>query len=240
MAGRHHRGVDRTVAILEAVAHAPRGLTLTDLSRALDAPASSVQQLVNGLLAVGYLNADSLRYELGPGAFALTMGNDWSTVAPVSHDLVENLSEELRCSILIGVIVGDNLMYFDEAGHDPGLDYYARSRRRRPLLRTAGGKRILAGLSDAELTPRLNELSATHPSSEIDEFLRQLPQIRRTGLARGDALPNIVAVAAGIPGRRGRTAAALCAVSTPEDMEERFDDIGSTLLERVTQLGNGR
>lgn len=238
MAAQHHRGVDRTVGILEAVARAPAGLTLTELSRILNAPVSSVQQLVNGLVAVGFLTEESRRFGLGPGAYALTMGADWSLVAPISHDLVESLSQELNCTIVLGVLVGDNVMYFSEAGKDPAIDYYARTRSRRPILRSSGGKRLLAGMPDDELQQRLRSLATTHPASEIDEFLRQLPEIRATGLARGDALPNIVAVAAGVPGRRGRLAAALVAVSSPEDMCQRFDEVGAVLLDRIARLGS--
>ncbi len=240
MPAEHHRGVDRIVAILEAVAHSPDGMTLTELSRMLKAPVSSVQKLTNGLLAVGYLVSDDRRFELGPGAFALTMGGEWSSVAPVSHDLVERLSVELNCSIVLGVLVGDNLMYFDEAGNDPGIDYYARSRRRRPILTSSGGKRLLAGMSDDELHERLRRLSQTSPASEIDQFLQELPEIRRTGLALGYALPNISAIAAGVPGRRGRLAAALVAVGSPVDMGGRHEEVGAALLERIKQLETAR
>lgn len=235
MPGRHHRGVDRTVAILEAVAHAPDGLTLTRLATVIDAPVSSTQQLVNGLVAVGYLSSDAGQFTLGPGAFALTMGSDWSSVAPISHELIVRLSKRLDCTIVLGVLVGDNLMYFDEAGNDPALDYYARTRQRRPILRSSGGKRLLAGLPDELLQRRLRELSTSHPSEEIDAFLQELPEIRRTGLAYGDQVTNIVAVAAGVPGRRGQLAAALIAVGTPEFMRDRWQDMGQVLLDEIEQ-----
>lgn len=235
MTGQHHRGVDRTVAILETVARAHDGFTLTDIARVLKAPVSSVQQLVNGLVAVGFLTDDARRFNLGPGAYALTMGADWSSVAPISHQLVESLSVELDCTIVLGVLVGDNVMYFDEAGKDPTIDYYARTRTRRPILTSSGGKRLLAALPDSELQPRLRRLSQTHPASEIEEFLRQLPEIRATGLARGEALPNLLAVAAGVPGRRGPLAAALVAVGTTAQMADRFDHVGGVLLDRIKQ-----
>ncbi|NKY34672.1 helix-turn-helix domain-containing protein [Nocardia speluncae] len=233
MKGKHHRGVDRTVAILESVARRRDGLTLTELARALDAPVSSVQQLVYGLVAVGFLNEDDRRFTLGPGAFALTMQTDWRSIAPISHELVEDLSAELGCTMALGLLVGDNLMYFDEAGSDPAIEYYATSRSRRPVLASAGGKRLLAGLPDFELQHRLRSLSERHPAGEVDQFLAELPEIRATGLAYGRALEDILAVAAGIPGRRGKPAAALIAVGSPASMVGRIDDVGAILLERI-------
>lgn len=235
MPGKHHRGVDRTVAILEATARTQGGLTLTDLARTLEAPVSSVQQLVNGLVAVGFLTEKSKRFTLGPGAFALTMNSDWRSVAPLSHDLLESLSTELECTIALGLLVGDNLMYFDEAGTDPAIDFYASTRSRRPLLVSSGGKILLAGLPDFELRQRLLSLGETHPADEIDQFLAELPSIRASGLARGNALPDALAVAAGVPGPRGRLAASLIAVGSPASMETRMDEIGAALLERISQ-----
>ncbi|WP_328393557.1 IclR family transcriptional regulator [Nocardia sp. NBC_00416] len=237
--GKHHRGVDRTVAILESVARAPTGLTLTELARGLDAPVSSVQQLVYGLVAVGFLDEDDRRFTLGPGAFALTMRTDWRSIAPISHELVEDLSADLGCTIVLGLLVGDNLMYFDEAGSDPAIEYYATTRRRRPILVSAGGKRLLAGLPDFELQHRLRGLSERHPASEVDQFLAELPGIRKTGLAYGRALEDILAVAAGVPGRRGKLAAALIAVGSPADMAGRIEDVGAALLERIREHGGG-
>lgn len=236
MAGAHHRGVDRTVAILEAVARVRDGLTLSELSHRLDAPVSSVQQLVNGLVAVGYVVQDARRYVLGPGAFALTMGADWSSIAPVSHERLEKLADELGCSVVLGHLVGDHLMYFDEVGNDPAIDYYAKTRSRRPILLSAGGKRLLAGLPDDELHQRLRALSADHEPVEIDSFLEELPTIRSTGLAYGRALPGIVAVAAGIPGRRGRLTGALVASGTLGELEPRLDVLGPALLDRARQF----
>jgi DNA-binding IclR family transcriptional regulator len=234
--GRHHRGVDRTVAILENVAHSRTGLSLSEIARRLDAPVSSIQGLTNGLVATGYLIEEARRYLLGPGAYALTMGADWSLVAPVSHRLIEELAQELGCALVVGMMVGDSLVYFDEVGEDPLVDFYAKSRSRRPLLTSSGGKCLLAALPDPELNQRLRELSASHPSEQIDAFLSELPEIRRTGLARGWGIPDTAAIAAGVPGRSGRIVAAVIAAGPDHVLGPRLDDIGTALLERIRQF----
>lgn len=236
MAGKHHRGVDRIVAIMEAVTRAKSGLSLTEIARILDAPVSSAQQLINGLIATGFLNESNRKFTLGPGVFALTMGADWRSVAPVSHDILENLSSDLDCSIVLGLLVGDSMIYFDEAGDDPAINYYAKTRSRRPLLVSAGGKLLLAHLPHAELQERLQSLSETSPASHIDNFLSECSQIRETGLAYGAALDGVVAVAAGIPGKRDKLAAALIAGGTKQAMEPRLDEVGAILLERLGHL----
>ena len=45
MPARHHRTVDRTVAIIEQTARSRDGVTLAELAKTLSAPKSSVQEL---------------------------------------------------------------------------------------------------------------------------------------------------------------------------------------------------
>ena len=71
MPARPHRTVDRVIGILETVSLNPRGVTLAELAKALNAAKSSVQELTNGLLAHGYLTEDDRRFHLGPGPFIL-------------------------------------------------------------------------------------------------------------------------------------------------------------------------
>lgn len=73
VAGKHHRTVDRVVFALEIIARSSGGLTLKAVADALQAPMSSTQQLLSGLVATGYLDSDGKRYVLGPGPRILTL-----------------------------------------------------------------------------------------------------------------------------------------------------------------------
>lgn len=66
-----HRTVTRVLEILETVARAHDPVTLTQLSRALGAPKSSLHGLVGGLLQRGYLRDADGGYRMGAGAHAL-------------------------------------------------------------------------------------------------------------------------------------------------------------------------
>lgn len=224
--------------ILESVAHSPDGLTLSEISRRLGAPISSVQQLVNGLVATGYVLENNRRYYIGPGVFTLTMGADWSTVAPVSHGLLTRLSEQLGVVVLLGVIVGDNLIYVDASGDDPRLEYYVYNRSRRPLVNTAGGKILLASLPDHRLQERLSELRAVYDVEDVDTFVTELHQIRRNGYATSAAVAESFAVGVGIPGRSpGSVPAALVAVGPREDTMKRVTELAERLRAAITESG---
>src|SRR4026209_2324482 len=119
---RPHRTVDRVIGILETVSLSPRGVTFAELANALDAAKSSVQELTNGLLARGYLVEEDGRFHLGPGPFIPAARAHTLAALSVDHRLVVELNNVLRCSVLVGVRVGDAIVFVDHVGQEsPGL-----------------------------------------------------------------------------------------------------------------------
>src|ERR671935_2575050 len=80
-----HRTVDRIAAIQETVASRPEGISLTQLARRMDAPVSSIQKLVNGLVATGYLAEVGRRFVLGPAPYVLSVRAGRPPVRTLRH-----------------------------------------------------------------------------------------------------------------------------------------------------------
>ena len=91
MPAHPHRTVDRVIGILETVSLSPRGLTLAELSTALDAAKSSIQELTNGLLARGYLTEEDRRFHLRPGPFILAARANKLAALSLDHRFVAEL-----------------------------------------------------------------------------------------------------------------------------------------------------
>jgi DNA-binding IclR family transcriptional regulator len=183
MPARPHRTVDRVTGILETVSLSRRGVTLAELAKALDAAKSSVQELTNGLLARGYLVEEDGRFHLGPGPFILAARANTLAALSVDHRFVVELHNSLRCNVLVGVRVGDAIVFVDHVGQEsPGLTYVARTHARRPLYTSAAGKTLLANLPDEEMD-RLLDLAGPDQAGEVRQFLAELPEIRATRLA---------------------------------------------------------
>jgi len=131
---RPHRTVDRVIEILETVSLSPRGVTLAELAAALDAAKSSVQELTNGLLARGYLIEEDRRFHLGPGPFILAVRANKLATVSLDHQFVAELARLLGCTVLVGVRVGDAIVFTDLVGEEsPSLTFVARTHARRPL-----------------------------------------------------------------------------------------------------------
>jgi len=235
---RPHRTVDRVIGILETVSLSPRGVTLAELAATLEAAKSSVQELTNGLLARGYLIEEERRFHLGPGPFILASRANKLAALSLDHRFVAELRKALGRTVLVGVRVGDAIVFTDFEGEEsPGLAFVARTRARRPLYTSAAGKTLLANVPDDEMY-RLLDLASPEQAGEVRQFLAELPDIRSRRLAfnRGATFPDAFVVATPLSAPDGSLVAAISAVVDPAEAD-RLDDVGEELKKAVAALG---
>jgi DNA-binding IclR family transcriptional regulator len=236
MPARHHRTVDRIVAILEQIARHSDGMSLSELAGRLEAPKSSIQGLTNGLLATGYLVEQHGRLHLGSGPFMLSSSVPNLPIRKIHHDQVVAVHAKVGHIVLIGVRMGFEHVFIDHAGEDVETDYVLSIRPRRPLLRTATGKIILAHLPDTELVTILRQWARTEDDQHrAAEFLATRAEIRTTGLAYNDPdTPlGMDAVATPLYDPDGTFLAAVCA-TRGRDRDADMPTVGARLRDAVS------
>jgi DNA-binding IclR family transcriptional regulator len=225
--------------ILETVSLSPRGVTLAELATALGAAKTSVQELTNGLLARGYLIEEEHRFHLGPGPFILAARANKLAALSLDHEIIVELGKALGCTVLVGVRVGDAMIFTDHAGQEsPSLTFAARTHARRPLYTSAAGKVLLANVPDDEMH-RLLDLAGPEHAGDVRQFLTELPEIRSRRLAfnRGVTIADAFVVATPLMAPDGRMIAAIsAAVESPE--ADRLDNLGEELKKAVAALGS--
>jgi DNA-binding IclR family transcriptional regulator len=147
------RSVSRAVQILDAVSEGP-SLTVTELSRALKLPKSSVFELVSTLAAEGLVKKEdsSSRYRLGLRLIELARaaGHDLE-VRQVARPLIENLRDEFNETVQLTVLDGEEILYVDGCESSRQLRTFFQAGDRAPLHCTALGKAILAVLPAGEM-----------------------------------------------------------------------------------------
>ena len=220
--------VDRVSALLEAAARSSEGLTLTELARAIDSPISSVQGLVNGLVATGYLDETDRRYTLGPAPYLLNLIADRPIVSVVPHEALVALHEETGLTTVLAVGVGTNAFYIDHSGTDARFAYLVESRARRPLLRTSSGWVLLSHKDRRDLW---SHLRAAPPEEQqrVEDLLEEMPTILETGVcatAKSSDTGDGVAIAVW---EHGRVVAAVAVVGMREEIDSRRGELADTL-----------
>jgi len=231
-APQNHRTIDRVTQILEEVVYNP-GMTFAELARALDAPKSSVHGFIRGLLAAGWLYEDSHRFYLGPAVYGLTLATGHIRAGLVTDGDLTALHEATGATVFLGLRAGDHLIYVAEAGSDTLAGFAARTNIRRSLLETAGGKALLAAMSE----PDRNAFLRRRPADDtplIEQFLADFDEIRQTRLARNTLHGGArSAIATTVRNRDGEVVAEVTLVGPSSQIAPKAKKLGRTLLEHV-------
>lgn len=90
---KSHRTIDRVTQILEEVVHQP-GISFAELTRALDAPKSSVHGFIRGLQAKGWLYENNRQFYLGPAIYGLTLAGGHIPAGQVTQADLDALHKE--------------------------------------------------------------------------------------------------------------------------------------------------
>ncbi len=229
---QNHRTVDRVTRILEEVVYKP-GMTFAELARALDAPKSSVHGFLSGLLARGWLYEAERRYFLGPAVYGLTMASGHIRAGLVTHADLEALHADTKLTVFLGVPAGDHLIYVDEAGADDVAGFEARSNIRRTLLRTAGGKSLLAARPAHEREAFLRRCGRDEQEF-VEIFLNELGAIERTRIATNTRLSGTrYAIGTVVRNQAGQAVAAATLVGPTQEMQPRAARLAKLLLRHV-------
>jgi DNA-binding IclR family transcriptional regulator len=229
---QNHRTVDRVTRILEEVVYRP-GMTFGELSRAVDAPKSSVHGFVGGLLAQGWLYEADHRFYLGPAVYALTLASGHIRAGTVTHADLESLRAEADTAVFLGVHAGEHLIYIAEVGSDPVVGFDARSNIRRVPLATAGGKVQLAARPDVEREAYLRRRPPDQ-AELVQSFLEELPEIQATRIATNLRQGGRrFAIATTVDDQSGEAVGSVTLVGTAADMQSREGELRELLLQHV-------
>jgi DNA-binding IclR family transcriptional regulator len=184
-----HRTVDRVAQMLEAAARSESGLTLTELAASVEAPLSSIQSLVNGLVAAGFLAEADRRFQLGPAPYLLSSMANRPLVRSVGRAQLEALQSNSGHAVVLAVLMSRSVYYVDMVGDLAKFQYLTDRMIPRPPLRSSAGRAIAATLERRELWGLIQSLP-NEDAGIIDGFLAEVDTIRDSGLAYGAGLTD--------------------------------------------------
>jgi DNA-binding IclR family transcriptional regulator len=232
-----HRNTGRIVTIMEALAAAPAGLTLSALVELLDAPRSSVHQLMQGLLSIGYAAMDSGRYVVGPALRALA-GRPGLAIRPstLRRDL-QPLADDTGETVIFGVLAGLDVIYVEQIESTHVIRYVAPLYRRKSLVNTAMGKAMLAALPESEVR-RLVLHSSAFDSVDRDGYIKELDQVRRDGVSynRGNTVAGVYAAASCVRDGAGRAFGAVSVVGPESRMATCLEAHAAQVINTARQI----
>ncbi len=186
---RRREGVQviaRAAEMLRRLAAEPHGLTLIELSARVGLPRSTAHRIVSALAQEGFVRpAPSGKLRIGPALVGLAVASRSDLRHEVSPYL-ERLSHELRETVDLAVLDGGEVLFIDQYTSRRTLRIVSEIGARFPLHATANGKALLAAVPPEELSDLLPKRLAAATENTITDreaLLRELDQIRATGIA---------------------------------------------------------
>ncbi|TVR07760.1 MAG: IclR family transcriptional regulator [Salinarimonadaceae bacterium] len=226
----------KAVVVLEAFCNRERYLSLSDLVAITGLDKSSAQRCTRTLKELGYLeqHPKTRRYAIGRRVLDLSFAYLHSNplivrAAPIMIELRQTARERVDLSVLDG----PDLIYVYRLQTKREALSAALVGKRIPVYSSAGGRALLARLSDDEAMAILaaSDLQPRTPYtlSDPEAIMAEVRRARTKGYALqvGEWRPGEIAAAAAVTDQEGRPIAALhIAGSTtewsPEDFERRM------------------
>ncbi|AWQ07664.1 transcriptional regulator, IclR family, C-terminal domain protein [Bordetella bronchiseptica E014] len=219
------RSLLRILGIFEVLAHRAGGVTLAELSAALEAPKSSLLLLLRPLVAHKYLVHASGRYELGASIFKLSAEVLASAgITRILRPYIEQLAARCEESVFLALIDKEakTVTYVDGIDSRQAIRYSVPIGTQRPLHVSAAGK-VLFAFQDLAWqkkylkTVKLKPMTSK-PLPDRAAFEVQLQEIREAGVAVsiGEAVAGASGIAAPVVKADG-TASYAFMIAAPSD-----------------------
>ncbi|MBL8385433.1 MAG: IclR family transcriptional regulator [Burkholderiales bacterium] len=231
------RSVARLLALFDRLAVAPEGMSLADLSAALEAPKSSLLNLLRPLVAEGYVVHDGSTYHLGPSMFRLAASvlSSWNFPRLVRPFLTELSLRTAETAVLSRLDRRAEVVTYVEIIEGPHpVRYHIPVGTTRPILSTAAGKIMLAhadpGWREAFLRKTRFPVRGIVPVTRA-ALLEELDQVRSEGVAISldRHIPGVSAIAAPVFGVDGECVAALTIAGPSQRIRGALDALVATI-----------
>ncbi|MBP1964136.1 IclR family transcriptional regulator [Paenibacillus aceris] len=236
------KSADRVLDIFELFAEAEvRELSLMDITRRLELPASSVFKILQNLVHRGYLEKDEngKMFHLGYKIFQIGAKYAQHTNLTTEFQYIAGqIVTEVNEAVYLSIRSDRNILYIAEKQSTHHVRFVSHLGMKLPLHTTAMGKLFLSAMSDKDVVELYREqelgLLTDQTISEPEKLLEQLKEIRREGVAysQGEAVQGIRCVAAPILNANQEMIAAM-SISIPTTRWK--EDTWSQMTELVTQ-----
>jgi IclR family transcriptional regulator, KDG regulon repressor len=240
--------VNRAMDILELFLDTDTELSPRDFATRLGLPRTTVFELVNTLVARGYLKRVSdepARYRLGVRVFQLgSVYSDRLDLAREGRAVAEDVAARCDETVHVAVLDGHHVVYIAKVDSTRSVRMVSAVGRRLPAHCTAVGKMLLAGLSPGAVRARLPEdepLPAwtPHTITSVRRLERELEKIRIDGVAfdHGESHADVTCVSAPVFDHRSEAVAAI-SISVPTSRWDQKSDTAwvELVVEGAAQL----
>jgi DNA-binding IclR family transcriptional regulator len=240
--------LDRALTVLECIAQSRKGFSVSELSRRLTLPKSSVHLILRTFERRGYLQKQRTggRYRFGMKLMSLGhLALDGVELRDEARPILERLVRETGLTAHLGILERGEIVIIERIDAASPIRVVSFVGRRMKLHSTAVGKALAAFLPRAEIDAQMAQ-APLEPQNERtiaspEAFQRELDQIRGRGYAFNDEEDElgVRAVGAAIRDADGASLAAVSVVGTTGQLPlERVEAVGVAVREAANEISS--
>lgn len=243
-AGDRRRGIDRVIALLDALLQQHRPTRIGDIARQIGAPRSTTYEIVARLIEADILEAYGSEGHVYFGRAAHLFGRAYADANPLLRrveDLLERLAAETQATTQFCGLKGNKYVVIDSRDGgglfrittDVGVEV--------PIPWTASGRLLLDHMSPEEITALVPPEDFRLPDGRVlpvATFLAEVAQARADGSCTTIGLSDRFACCLAAPIRDGAGIAlsTLCFVIPADTPEPRRDELLTRLVAEAERL----
>jgi DNA-binding IclR family transcriptional regulator len=238
--------LERALEILEHLVNFPEGLSLMELTQALEFPKNSVFRITTTLLNKGYLVRDGENKRFTLSSKLLTLGHralSEKPLVPLAIDLMHECRDALKETVLIGTLVETECVVLEQVLGSHPFKFSIDLGIRIPLHVSAPGKALLAYLPEKELQSVLDRIKLARFNEKTittkHALQVELRHVRECGYAldRGEQLQGIHCVAAPVFNQHRYPVAAIWTTGPIDRLpSESFAKVGAVMREYADRI----
>jgi IclR family acetate operon transcriptional repressor len=238
--------VGRALDILDVIAGSSDGLSLTEISAAIQTSKSATYALLQTMVERGHVRelGSSPRYQLG--VELLRLADAAVTQLPlveIVHPVLTDLSNELGMTTRLALADNGLPIFIDRVDGPGAVRFHAPLGKREAPHVSAAGKAILATLTETRVRAICEEqgmpVHTPHTLVTPDALLADLERVKARGFATDDEedAEGVVCVGATFVDHRGACAGAISATFIKLSLtEDRLAEIGSTVIAHADRI----
>ncbi len=186
-----HKPTERVLNILNLLSVKPKGLTLTEISEAIDVPKSTLYPIIQTMLERNFLSLEksSLKYSIGISTFCI--GASYSrnkNMLDFIQKIMKNIVSTINETCQMGILDGYNVLYIlkEDPIKDIDIRLISYVGKRIPAYCTALGKALLSEYNIEEIKTLYPDGLKPITKNTITDFSvleEELKKIRETHVA---------------------------------------------------------
>lgn len=239
-----HNPTKRVVDILIYISKIQKGCNLTEISKALELPKSTISPILKTLLDTKLIeqNKENLKYTIGINSFKIgNMYLENINIIDIIKSHMRAVVKECNEICQLGMLDGADVVYIAKVDSAQPIKLSSSVGKTLPASCTALGKILLSSLNDdmlKELYKNGFESLTNKSITNIETLLKQINQIRKSNFASesGESNPQIECLAVPIF-NKGQIFASM-SVSIPlfRSNNKLFNKIKSILLKESERI----